>query len=247
MASRVIQSIRNNIIVGLILITPIVVTVLVGNWLFRFTTDIAVMLFPKGLREEYPIVFSRVTALIAVLLLLFLVGLLARNFVGKKIYRMGDAILRRVPVFNKIYISVRQISEALLDQSQSLFKEVALIEYPRKGLYMLGFVTASVPPSILADREDQAAEGFVSVFVPTAPNPTSGFVVFVPRTDITILSLSVADAMKLVVSGGAVFPGVTLPDDRPTLLDKLENWMARNRTAGVSGKTAPSFSDEPKT
>jgi uncharacterized membrane protein len=225
------RTIRNNIIVGLILITPIVVTVLVGTWLFRFVTDVAFMFFPKGLRQDYPLIFSRVTALIAVVVLLFLIGLLARNFVGKRLYQLGDAVLRRVPVLNKIYISVRQISEALLDQSQYLFKEVVLVEYPRKGLYMLGFITSNVPHSILPGFEKRPLEEFVSVFIPTSPNPTSGFVVFAPRSDIMILSLSVADAMKLVVSGGAVFPGTSLPDDRPTLLDKLEEWVRRDRSA----------------
>lgn len=247
MAARFMRTIRNNIIVGLILITPIVVTVLAGNWLFRFVTDVAFMFFPKGWRQEYPLVFSRITALIAVLLLLFLIGLFARNLVGKKLYQMGDALLRRVPVLNKIYVSIRQISEALLDQSQYLFKEVVLVEYPRKGLYMLGFVTATVPSSVLPRNNENAPHhDFVSVFIPTAPNPTSGFVVFAPRHDITILPLSVADAMKLVVSGGAVFPGMSLPDDRPTLLDKLEEWVRRDRASEAERKTPPESLSQPK-
>lgn len=228
MATKIGKTVRNNLVVGLILITPIVVTLLVGQWLFQFTADIALRFFPRTLRDTYPLLFSRITAFAVVALLLFFVGLLARNFIGRRLYQFGDALLRRVPLLNKIYISVRQISEALLAQSQYLFKEVVLLEYPRKGVFVLGFVTATAPESFVphtAGKENVSL--YRSVFIPTSPNPTSGFVVFVQASELTTLPISVADAMKLVVSGGAVFPGTSLPDDRPTLLDKLEEWIRR--------------------
>lgn len=228
MATKIGRSIRNNLMVGLMLITPIVITLLVAQWLFQFIADIALRFFPQTLRDTYPLLFSRLTAVALVALLLFTIGLLARNFIGRRLYQFGDALLRRVPVLNKIYISVRQISEALLAQSQYLFKEVVLLEYPRKGVFVLGFVTATAPESFVSYMAgENAASSHRSVFIPTSPNPTSGFVVFVPASELTTLPISVADAMKLVVSGGAVFPGTSLPDDRPTLLDKLEEWIRR--------------------
>lgn len=245
MAVRLLRSVRNNIIVGLILITPIVVTVLVGNWLFRFITDAALVFFPKTLLQDHPLLFSRLTALIVVIALLFFIGLLTRNFIGKRLYQLGDFILRRIPILNKIYVSVRQISEAWVDQSQNLFKDVVLVEYPRKGLYMLGFTTGTVPPDFLQSAPDPVNKPFISVFIPTAPNPTSGFVVLVEANEVIRLPVSVADAMKLVVSGGAVFPGNAALDDRPTLLDKLEDWMRRDRDTYTNAKPAvPSHSVE---
>lgn len=239
---KITKTIRNNIIVGLVLLTPIAVSLLVANWIFHFITDVAFLFFPPYLRANYPILFSRLTAFILLLILLFLIGALTRNFLGRKLYQMGDALLRRIPVINKIYVSVRQISEALLDQGQHLFKEVVLVEYPRKGIFVLGFITAPVPEGFGVGANASIPASMVSVFIPTAPNPTSGFVIFVPRSEIIVLPMSVTDAMKLVVSGGAVFPGTQLPEDRPTLLDKLEEWLRRQgapELAESSGQPKP--------
>ncbi|MFH0953935.1 MAG: DUF502 domain-containing protein [Verrucomicrobiota bacterium] len=224
MSKSIGKSIRNNLLVGLILVTPLVVTGLVVNWLFGFATNRIVKLIPQGWREAHPEILFRVLALVAVLVFLFLVGLFARNILGRRLYQLGDMVLVRIPLINKIYVSVRQISEALLDQSQKMFKQVVLVEYPRKGLYSVGFVTADVPKDM---RPANLSEDLVAVFIPTSPNPTSGWFVFVPRSELFVMPISVGDAMKLVVSGGAVFPGTAAIDDRPTLLDKLEVWMAR--------------------
>jgi uncharacterized membrane protein len=224
MPSKVAKSIRNNILVGLVLVTPIVVTALVVNWLFGFATSRVIKLIPANMREPYPEVLFRVLALIAVLIVLFLIGLLTRNILGRRLYQFGDMLLVRIPFINKIYVSVRQISEALLDQSQKMFKEVVLVEYPRKGVYSVGFVTADVPKNMTPPTQP---EDLIAVFIPTSPNPTSGWFVLAPRSELFVLPMSIGDAMKLVVSGGAVFPGTAPFDDRPTLLDKLETWVSR--------------------
>ncbi len=225
MLARITKTIRNNVIVGLILVTPIVVTAFIANWLFTLTTDLVIGFVPRSVRAAYPFPISPWIALLLMLIVLFLIGLLTRNILGKKLYKIGDMILGRIPVLNKIYVGVRQISETLVDQSQNLFKDVILLEYPRKGLYSLGFVTGRVPSHIVAGADRQ--KEFHAVFIPTSPNPTSGLVVFAPNEDMHPLPLNVQDAMKLIVSGGAVFPGSGPIDDRPTLLDKLEEWMAR--------------------
>ncbi len=230
----VAKSIRNNILVGLILLTPIVVTGLIVNWLFNFTTRWMVKYVPKEWLAHYPDLIFKAVALLAMLILLFFVGLLARNILGKKLYQIGDMVIARIPFINKIYVSVRQISEAIVDQSQTMFKEVVLIEYPRKGLFSMGFVTANVPKAFAAAEPNLRGNAdLVTVFIATTPNPTSGFFVLVPRSDVTVLPISVAEAMKLVVSAGAVFPGSAGIDSRPTLLDKLEQWVARDGKAEV--------------
>lgn len=225
MFGRFARSIRNNVLFGLLLVTPIVVTGFIVNWLFKFTTNSFVALIPYSTLNRIPFLLRSITLLV-ILVMLFFIGLLVRNIAGKKLFQFGDMILARIPVINKIYLSVRQISEALLDQSQTMFKEVVLVEYPRKGLYSMGFVTAHVPRQIVDIIPDGKKEEFRAVFIATTPNPTSGFFIFVRKSEMMPLPISVGDAMKLVVSGGAVFPGSDHVDNRPTFFDKLESWLA---------------------
>ena len=227
MATNIARSFRNNILVGLILIIPIAVTVWIVNFLFKLTTKWVIAFVPSPWLKEYSAVLFQAAALIIVLLVLFLIGFLTRNFLGKKLYQFGDTILARTPFINKIYISVRQISEAILDQSQTMFKEVVVVEYPRKGAYAIGFTTAVISRDVTDLLPERKDEDYVAVFVATVPNPTSGFFIIFPRSDVRVLPMSVADGMKMVISAGAVYPGAEPLDNRPTLLDKLEKWVAR--------------------
>ena len=228
MAKSIGRSIRSNMIVGLILVTPIVVTVFVVDFLFRLTTEWVLKYVPPHVVKEYSALLFQAAALILVLVAVFLIGLLTRNIIGQRLYRLGDMLLARIPFINKIYVTVRQISEALVDQSQTMFKEVVLIEYPRKGLHTVGFITASVPNEVVSLLPERASGEYVAVFVATVPNPTSGFFILVPRSQIQVLPISVADGMKMVISAGAVYPGGKDLDNRPTLLDKLEAWVTRD-------------------
>jgi uncharacterized membrane protein len=162
-------------------------------------------------------------ALVIVLVFVFFVGLLTRNILGKQLYHFGDLFMTKIPFINKIYVWVRQISETVLEKRQTLFKEVVLIEYPRKGIYSMGFVTAGVPPNLIPG---QAGVKQVAVFIATVPNPTTGFFIFVPRSEVVVLPFTIGDAMKLLFSAGAVYPGTGIIDNRPTLLDKLEVWLS---------------------
>jgi uncharacterized membrane protein len=230
-------------IVGLILVTPIVVTVFVVDFLFRLTTKWVLKFVPPAAVEEYSALFFQAAALVLVLVVVFFIGLLTRNIIGQKLYRLGDMLLARIPFINKIYVTVRQISEALVDQSQTMFKEVVLVEYPRKGLYTVGFITAAVPQEVVALIPEHADGEYVSVFVATVPNPTSGFFVLVPRSQVRVLPISVADGMKMVISAGAVYPGSESLDNRPTLLDKLEAWVTRD--GKTYGQALPSATQKP--
>ena len=229
MFKKFFKTLRNNILVGLFLITPITIAVFVVNWLFTFVTDRVIRFLPKHMADLHPELAFRVLALILFLSVLFLLGFFVRNIVGQRLYRISDAILARIPVFNKIYVSVRQISEALLAQSQTLFKEVVLVEYPRKGVYSIGFITTTVPPEFVeALPPPHGGQTLVAVFIPTTPNPTSGLLIFVPKNETMDAPLTVGDAMKLVVSGGVVYPGAAgVEDHRPTFLDKIQAWSSR--------------------
>lgn len=239
---RIFRSLRNNILMGLFLITPITIAVFVVNWLFTFVTDRVIKFLPNHMADMHPEFVFRFIALVLFLSVLFLLGVLIRNILGQRLYRLSDALLERIPVFNKIYVSVRQISEALLAQSQTLFKEVVLVEYPRKGVYSIGFVTTTVPETFMKDLPaSHRGQALVSVFIPTTPNPTSGLIILAPRSEVIPIPLNVGDAMKLVVSGGVVYPGEPHSlDDRPTFLDKLRAWASKESEDPAAGGAKPS-------
>lgn len=218
------KRIRNNILVGLALVTPIGVTILIANWLFVFVTNV---FLTEELETSGKQVLYRVAALAIVVAICFLIGFFARSFLGRSLYQLGDTVLTRLPVINRIYVQVRHISDALISQRQNLFEQVVMLEYPRRGLYSIGFVTSSVPSSIHGHLpEEKAGLDLVSLFIPTTPNPTSGLMIMAPRAELTRLPLDVTDAMRFIISAGAVHPGDQPTDGGRTLLDKIETWAA---------------------
>lgn len=220
---KLARSVRANILVGLFLTVPVVVTVLIVNFLFTAATSwLLPDEFKTGVRS-YP---YRVIIILGLILLFYLIGLLVRNFFGRRLYRLGDGILTRIPLVRKIYVSVRQISESLFTQRKTLFKEVVLVEYPRRGLYSMAFATADVPPNIAASIDcGDGDEPCISLFIPTTPNPTSGILILVPRSHVVQLKLPVAEALTFIMSAGAVTPDADRGTPAPTLLDRLEAWL----------------------
>jgi uncharacterized membrane protein len=242
MLTSIIKILRTNILLGLALITPLAVTVIIVNFLFQFINQNAFLtslsrVLPETMRDSgYERVIAQILALVIAIMLLFLIGFFVRSFFGRRLYQLGEKVLERIPVINKIYIWVRQISEAFLAQRQTLFKEVVLVEYPRKGLYSVAFVTAPVAPDLETRLKHDESGDHVSLFIPTTPNPTSGLMIIAARRDLQPLGISVADAMKLIISAGAVYPGDGLVDNRPTLVDKLESWISKD---GKTDSPAP--------
>jgi uncharacterized membrane protein len=142
--------------------------------------------------------------LVTVLLLILVVGLLVNNYVGRRLYGIYDRLLTRIPLFNKIYTAVKQIGEAVLSSDKTVFRAVGMIEYPRKGVWSLVFITEQPHEEILKI----AGERLRSVFLPTTPNPTSGFFLMVPERELHPLRITVEEGLKMVMSGGAVVPGL---------------------------------------
>ncbi|KAF0140639.1 MAG: hypothetical protein FD153_755 [Rhodospirillaceae bacterium] len=130
------------------------------------------------------------------------IGALTAGFLGNLLVRTGERILARMPVIRSIYSAVKQIFETVLRQQSTAFREVVLLEYPRRGLWTIGFITAPAA----AETRRLINDEMVNVFVPTTPNPTSGFLLFVPRSDLVKLSMPVEEGIKMVVSGGIVTP-----------------------------------------
>lgn len=209
--------VRTTFFAGLLAIIPLIVTVAVTAWLFDLLTN----LIPRVLEQipssavqimldnRFAAFGIRVFGLIALILCIYVVGLVARNVVGRRILRFLEGVLLRVPLVRTIYTTVQQIGHALWSSSDTgMFRQVGLVEYPREGVYAIGFVTAQASTEInYRTRED-----LLSIFVPTTPNPTSGYLLLYRREDVIILDMSVADGMRLVISGGVVNPPFMVPE-----------------------------------
>ena len=143
-----------------------------------------------------------VVALALVIFLVSIVGLLARYYMGKKLIESVDTSLLRVPLLNKIYGATKQVNDAFISGDKTSFKTVVLIEFPRAGTYSVGFLTSEQRGEI----QMKTRERVVGVFIPTTPNPTSGFLILVPESQVTRLEMSVADGIKFIISLGAISP-----------------------------------------
>jgi uncharacterized membrane protein len=155
---------------------------------------------------------------LVVVLLLIIAGSVAGNFVGRRLLHFYQVLVTRVPLAGKIYRAVQQILDVFVRDNTQSFKSVVSFEYPRRGIWALGFVSGVTPPGW---TQADGGERLLNVFIPTSPNPTSGFLLLVPERELRILDLSVEDALKVIISGGAYVPGplsvppVTRPAPEP--------------------------------
>lgn len=193
---------RKYFVTGLLILVPLAITLWVLN-LIVGTMDQSLLLLPARWRPEALFGFA-IPGLgtILTLLIIFLTGLATRNFIGNRVVALWESILRRIPVFNTIYSSVKQVSDTLFSSSGNAFRKALLIEYPRKGAWTIAFMTG-VPGG---DVRNHLIGDYVSVYVPTTPNPTSGFFLMVPRAETVELDMNVDEALKYIVSMGVVTP-----------------------------------------
>ncbi len=200
---------RSNFLTGLVLVLPAVISFAVIKWLFgtiSSITDLLLFFLPKTITHEDqgtgPIhwYWSLIALLLAVLII-SVVGRLARNYFGRKMIEWTDSTMMRIPLFNKIYAAIKQVNEAFSGNKHS-FKTVVLVEFPSAGMYSVGFITSEQHDEV----QQKTKENVVCVFVPTTPNPTSGFLILVPEEKITKLDMSVADGVKYIVSLGSISP-----------------------------------------
>ncbi|MEE4312227.1 MAG: DUF502 domain-containing protein [candidate division KSB1 bacterium] len=196
------KKVKGYFLTGLLVLFPFVMTVFIITWLFS-KTDSILKGFLSRLMERFGLFAFPGMGLITVMVLIVLVGMIARNYLGRKILTLGDNIVTRIPLINRIYVAIKQISGAFLSEKREVFKKAVLIEYPRKGIYSVAFFTQDTKGEV---QEKLQPRDVVSVFLPTTPNPTSGFLLFVTKDEIIDLSMSVEEALKLVISGGAIIP-----------------------------------------
>ena len=207
--TRLRDHLRNYFIAGILITGPIALTLYIA-WLFIHGVDAAVTaLIPDEYNPETYLPFHVPgIGLVVAVAALTLIGALAANVLGRFFVRIGERIMGRMPVIRGVYGAVKQIFETVLAKQSSTFREVVLVEYPRRDSWTVAFVTAR-PEGELHDLVPPDAVG---LYVPTTPNPTSGFLLYVPRKDVITLSMTVEEGIKLVISGGIVTP----PDRRKT-------------------------------
>ena len=195
---------QRSFVTGVVIAAPIGITIYLTLAFIGFVDDRVIPLIPDRYNPETYLPFGvpGLGVLIAVIALTLL-GALTANLFGRTLLGYGERLVDRMPVVRNIYNALKQIFETVVTHSEANFTEVGLIEYPRKGLYALCFVTTSTGGEI----QERANHDLVSVFLPTTPNPTSGFLLFVPKTDIQILTMTVEEAAKLIISAGLVEPG----------------------------------------
>jgi len=201
---------RGYFFTGLVVLLPAIITLALLKWLIGTVaslTDLLLFFAPSGLThadggrgEMYW--YWRLAALALAIVLVTLVGLLARYYLGKRAIEWFDAMMLRVPLLNKIYGSIKQVNEAFTVGKKTSFQTVVLVEFPREGTYAVGFVTSEQDEKLVY----KSKEKLIGVFVPTTPIPTSGFRILVPEAKVTKLDMSVAEGIKYIISFGSVSP-----------------------------------------
>ncbi len=186
---------RKHFLTGLLAITPLAITAWI---LWKFYGLISATVGPwirrvPYLAENYPEYYLVLVGLIVLFLLISLVGMFTRNLIGMAFFRLVERFIERIPVVKSVFSASKQIAAVFLQDRRTAFRKVVVFEYPRAGMYAMGFVT-----------RDSADDDQVAVFLPTTPNPTSGFMLLIPQAHLTELSIPVEDAIKLIVSGGSI-------------------------------------------
>jgi len=207
------QLFRNMIVTGIIVAVPVILSLWVAWYLYSHLTDWGIRLANNlNLMDYLPVFWRtqviRILALIVVLASLFFLGVLTKITIGRKLITKAQLLLLKVPLVNFIYSTCKQIGDTIMSSKKgNMFRQVVLIEYPRKGCYAIGFMTNENTPENSEVARLLGKGDMISVFMPTTPNPTSGFLMFIPRDECIMLDMSVSDAMRLIVSCGAILPG----------------------------------------
>ena len=204
---KLFTRLRYNFFAGVLITLPVFLTVLILKFLYEMLNNILLepltMVFRPFLGEFYFIILAKLTALLVTLALITLIGFMARWLLARQMFLyMEKHLLLKIPLLNKIYSSVKEISHAFLGEKSKLFRKVVLVEYPRKDVFSIGFIASETKGEV----QEKTQKEVVNVFVPTVPNPTSGFLLLFPKDEIIPLDMSVEDGLKLVISGGAIVP-----------------------------------------
>ena len=198
------SALRKWFVAGLLVIVPVAITIGVLQWIIG-TLDQTLLILPEAWRPDRLIgVHIPGFGVLLTLTILLVTGAVVSNFLGKKIVRWGDQLVSRIPVVRSIYSSVKQVSDTLFSESGNAFRTAVLIQWPRADVWTIAFVTGAPGREVLGHL---GGGDFLSVYVPTTPNPTGGYFVMLRRSDCIELRMSVDEALKYIVSMGVVVPG----------------------------------------
>ncbi len=209
-----IKVLRNSIITGLIIILPLTVTLFILYFLITkigspvSQTVIEPLIKQLGFHiSDSPLwsILLNFIATLFVMVIIAVVGFFSKFFFGKLAISVSESLIHKIPIAKQIYNTVKQIVDTFSKQNKAVFQQVVMVEFPSKGLYSIGFLTSTAKGEI----QSKTGETVVNVFVPTTPNPTSGFLIMVPKQNVTYLDMSVSEGMKLIISFGAVTPNWT--------------------------------------
>tara|TARA_B100001063_G_scaffold137616_1_gene128582 strand:- start:71 stop:700 length:630 start_codon:yes stop_codon:yes gene_type:complete len=196
------KKLQKYLIAGLLVWLPIVITVLLFRFLITLM-DQTLILLPSQIRPEAVIGFKLPgLGLILTLLVLIITGIFAANFVGKSMVNFGEKIFKKIPIVRSVYSAAKNFADIVFSDTGQSFKKVLLIQYPRKGVYSLAFQTSTN----LGEVQKKTGSDVVCTFVPTTPNPTSGFIIILPKADVIEMDMEVDEAFKMIVSLGVVVP-----------------------------------------
>jgi len=196
---------RASFLTGLIIILPIGLTLWLIWTVVGWVDGFVLPLIPDTFNpEKYVGVNLRGLGLLIFFTFTVIVGWIGKGLIGRSLIRWGESLVKRTPVVRSIYVGIKQIAETVFSQVDRSFEKACLIEYPRRGIWAIGFISTSTRGEVASKAGCE--DPMVSVFVPTTPNPTSGFLLFFPKADIRELDMSIEDAAKLVISAGLVYP-----------------------------------------
>lgn len=223
---------RAYFLAGILVTAPLAITIALATWLIEFVDSRIVPLIPLRYNpdvylKEYLGYEIGIPGLGLIVLIVFitLVGAMTAGFLGRILIRFSENMLNRMPVVRSVYGASKQILETVLKRQSNAFRQAVLVEYPRRGIWAVAFITGRTEGEV----QNLIADDLINIFLPTTPNPTSGFLLFVPKEDMILLDMSVEEAIKMVISGGIVTP----PDRRSTALKNTpvtgsrETWEER--------------------
>lgn len=231
-----LRSVRTAFITGLLILLPLGVTVFIVNIALDRVGNPASELFfnfiDQNIRElptvEIPL---QLLSLLIVFLIITALGYFSRIFIGQLLLKFFERILTQLPLISQVYNTVKQLVDTFSQQKKAVFQEVVMIEYPRKGIYAIGFLTNQAKGEV----QSLTGEHLVNVFVPTTPNPTSGFLLMIPKKEVIPMQMSVGDGMKTIISGGAVTP--PFEDLNHGLESSNDGSVSIDSTTGQSSQT----------
>jgi uncharacterized membrane protein len=197
------KKLKRSFLAGLLVVVPLGMTIVVVRWIIGLMDGLLMRFLPERFWPEAVFGFPVPgLGVVATLLLILLVGILATNYFGRAVLNFSERVMGRIPLVKGIYGLFKQVADTVLNSDRQGFRKVVLIEYPRKGIWSVGFVTGVSQGEVqsITDRR------MINVFVPTTPNPTSGYYILVPEEDATVLNMTTEEAFKLIISGGMVTP-----------------------------------------